>query len=402
MPIGITIKVALKSLYANKLRSILAMLGIIIGVGAVISMLAIGAGAQAQVMERISSMGTRLLVVRPGQHGTHGVMSGQAQNLTEEDALAILNQLDSIVEATPVVSGNAQIKYFANNSRSNVIGTAITYFSIRNYEVEYGRAFTEAEVQNRARVAVMGPTTAEQLGFNINNIGESVKIDGLNFTVVGILKTKGDQGWYNPDDRLLVPFTTAMNTIFGQDSVDEIDLMAAENVDLTVVEEEVADLLRERHRIGTGGEDDFYVRNQADIIETADEFNRTFTILLGAIASISLLVGGIGIMNIMLVTVTERTREIGIRKAIGAKDRDILSQFLLEAVIMSVFSGIIGIGAGLGGADLINATTEFATLVQPFAIIVAFSFAVTIGIFFGYYPASRAAMLDPIDSLYYE
>ena len=402
MPLITTIKVALKSLYANKLRSMLAMLGIIIGVAAVISMLAIAAGAKKDMMEQIASMGTNLLVVRPGQRGTHGVMSGTQQNLTIEDARAILNEIPSVDQVTPVVNGNAQFKYFNKNSRSMVMGTAVTYPSIRNYQVEKGRFFTDVEVENMARVAVVGPQAAENLSFTADNLGENIKINGLNFKVVGILKSKGDFGWFNPDEQAIIPYTTAMNIVFGFDSLREIDIQAIPGVRLEDVEEEVATLMRTRHRIMPGQEDDFYVRNQADLIETASEFNRTFTYLLGAIASISLLVGGIGIMNIMLVTVTERTREIGVRKAIGAKDRDILRQFLIEALIMSGIGGLLGLAAGLSASKIISNTTEFTTSVEPVSVILALSFAVIVGVFFGYYPARRAAMLDPIDSLYYE
>ena len=402
MPLTTTIKVAIKSLFANKLRSFLAMLGIIIGVGAVISMLAIGKGAREEIMDRIESMGTRLLVVRPGQSGHRGVMSGTRENLTVDDALAILNEIEDIEQVSPVVSGNAQIKYLDSNVRTNVIGIAVTYPTIRNDEVEFGRWFTEAEVMNRARAGVIGPNTAENLELSQENLGESIKIDGINFELVGILKSKGDQGWYNPDDRIYIPYTTAMKIVFGLDSLREIDVQAADGVDLAGIEEEIAQVMRRRHSIINEEDDDFYVRNQADIIEAATETNRTFTILLGAIASISLLVGGIGIMNIMLVTVTERTREIGIRKAIGARDRDILRQFLLEAFILSGIGGLIGVGIGLGTSEVISVTTEFVTLIDMPSVIIALSFACSVGIFFGYYPARRAALLDPIDSLYYE
>ena len=402
MPLITTIKVALKSLYANKLRSMLAMLGVIIGVAAVISMLAIASGAKLEVMERISSMGTNLLVVRPGQRGMHGVRSGTYQNLTVEDAKVILSEIDSIEKVAPVVSGNAQLKYYNKNTRSMVTGTAVTYLSIRSFEVESGRFFTEAEVENMARVAVIGPQTAENLDMTVDNLGETIKLKGLNFKVVGIQKSKGDYGRYNPDEQAIIPYTTAMNVVFGLDALREIDIQAFGEASLEKVEEEVASLMRKRHRILPGQEDDFHVRNQADLIETASEFNRTFTYLLGAIASISLLVGGIGIMNIMLVTVTERTREIGIRKAVGAKDRDILRQFLIEALIMSGIGGMIGLVAGLSAASVIGATTEFTTTVELPGVILALSFAVIVGVFFGYYPARRAAMLDPIESLYYE
>jgi putative ABC transport system permease protein len=402
MPLITTIRVALKSLFANKLRSFLAMLGVIIGVGAVISMLAIAAGAKAEVMSRIASMGTNLLVIRPGQHGPPGVRSGTRENLTVDDAKAILEKLPAVEQVSPVVNGAAQLKYYNKNTRSNVTGSAVTYPEIRNFEVEWGRFFTEIEVENMARVAVIGPQTAEDLGFTTDNLGEDIKLNGRNFMVVGILKSKGDFGWYNPDDQAIIPYTTAMNIIFGLDALREIDIQANPGENLVAVEGDVAELMRTRHRIISGQEDDFNVRNQADLIETASEFNRTFAYLLGAIASISLLVGGIGIMNIMLVTVTERTREIGIRKAIGAKDRDILRQFLIEALIMSGIGGLLGVAAGLGASSVIGDMTEFTTTVELPGVILALSFAVFVGVFFGYYPARRAALLDPIESLYYE
>ncbi len=402
MPLLTTIRIAFKSLRANKLRSFLAMLGVIIGVGAVISMLAIASGAKQDMMDRISLMGTNLIVVRPGQRGSHGVMSGTQQNLTTDDAMVILAEIPSVDQVSPVVRGNAQFKYYADNSQSQVYGVAVTYSSIRNYQVEHGRFFNEIEVQNMARVAVLGPQTADDIGFTNQNLGENIKIDGRNFKVVGILKSKGDMGWYSPDDQAIVPYTTAMNILFGLDSLREIDIQTVAGADMLVVQGEIEELMRKRHHIIPPAEDDFYVRNQADLIETADEFNRTFAYLLGAIASISLLVGGIGIMNIMLVTVTERTREIGIRKAIGAKDTDILRQFLIEALMMSVIGGLLGVAAGMGASRVIGNATEFTTTVEPFGVILALSFAIVVGVFFGYYPARRAALLDPIESLYYE
>ncbi len=397
-----TIKVALKSLTANKMRSVLAMLGVIIGVAAVISMLAIAAGAKQEVLSRIASMGTNLLVVRPGQSGFHGVRTGSFQTLTVDDAKALLADIQDIQEVSPVVESGAQLKYFNKNTSTQVTGSALTYFSIRDFKVEFGRMFTEAETDNMARVAVIGPQTATDLGMDKDYIGETFKLNGLNFRLIGILASKGDFGFFNPDDQAIIPYTTAMNIVFGMDHLREIDVQAIQGADLTKVEEEVTTLMRKRHRILPGAEDDFNVRNQADLIETASAFNRTFAYLLGAIASISLLVGGIGIMNIMLVTVTERTREIGIRKAVGAKDKDILRQFLIEALIMSGIGGLLGLAAGLGAADIINSATEFSTKVELPGVILALSFAVIVGVFFGYYPARRAAMLDPIDSLYYE
>ncbi|MCX7765634.1 MAG: ABC transporter permease [Candidatus Sumerlaeia bacterium] len=396
------VKVALKSLLANKLRSFLAMLGIIIGVGAVISMLAMGAGAKRDVMKRITAMGTNLLVVRPGQRGSMGVMSGSYQTLTLEDAQALVSEVKGIQMVAPVVRSGAQVKYLNKNSRVSVIGSSITYFPIRNFEIERGRAFTEVEVEHMARVAVLGPVTVENLFGSDNPLNEVIKINNINFRVIGVLKSKGDQGWFNPDDTIIIPYTTAMKQLFGLDRLNEINIKANDVSVMQKVLEETTRVLRKRHRIPEDKPDDFEIRNQAEMVEMASNINRTFTILLGSIASISLLVGGIGIMNIMLVTVTERTREIGVRKAIGAKERDILLQFLIEALTMSAVGGLIGVAFGVGAAHIIGAATQFSTLVQLPAIILALSFSAAVGIFFGFYPARRAAQLDPIEALRYE
>jgi putative ABC transport system permease protein len=396
------VKVALKSLAANKLRSFLAMLGIIIGVGAVISMLAMGAGAKRDVMKRITAMGTDLLVVRPAQRGSMGVMTGNYQNLTVDDAKAIIAEVPTIHELSPVVRGNAQVKYFNKNSRVSVYGTSITYLPIRNFDIERGRSFTEPEVDRMARVAILGPVTVQDLFGTDDPLNETVKINNINFRVVGVLKAKGDQGWFNPDDQIIVPYTTAMKELFGLDHLNEIDIKANDTADLSQVQQATTTVLRKRHRLQTQAPDDFEIRNQADMITMVTNVNRTFTILLGSIASISLFVGGIGIMNIMLVTVTERTREIGVRKAIGAKERDILLQFLLEALTMSAVGGLLGVALGVGTASIIAAATQFSTLVQLPSVLLALSFSAAVGIFFGYYPARRAALLDPIESLRYE
>ena len=395
------VKAALKSLRAHKLRSFLAMLGIIIGVGAVISMLALAAGARRQIMNRVSAMGTDLLVVRPGQRGFRGVASGSEQTLTLEDAQAILEGVPSLQSVAPLVRGSTQVKYYNKNTRSSVIGTSATYFGIRGFEVERGRPFTEGEALRMARVAVLGPTTVKDLFGDEDPLGETIKVKSINFLVVGVLKAKGDQGWFNPDDQVIVPYSTAMKQLLGLTSLHEIDIQADE-ADLSRVQEEATALLRKRHRIRPGAPEDFNIRNQAEMIETASSFSQTFTILLGGIASISLLVGGIGIMNIMLVTVTERTREIGIRKAIGAKDRDILRQFLLEAILLSGVGGLIGTGVGAGAAVLVDRLTEFVTVLEPSSILMALGFSAAVGIFFGYYPAWRAAQLNPIEALRYE
>ena len=396
------VKLCIKSLLANKLRSILAMLGIIIGVGAVISMLAIGAGAKKQIMDRISSMGTNLLIVRPGQSGSHGVISSSYQTLKLTDAQAVLKEAAGIRRLAPVVSSSYQLKYLGKNTRCSVVGTSVTYLPIRDFEVERGRTFTESEVESMARVAILGPVTVTNLFEKNDPIGETVKIKGINFTVVGVLKSKGDQGWANPDDQAIVPYTTAMKQLQGVDYFREIDTQAQDGSDLTKVQEEIKQVLRKYHRIELSAPDDFEIRNQADIIQTVSQISQTFTMLLGSIASISLLVGGIGIMNIMLVTVTERTREIGIRKAIGAKERNILLQFLIESIIISGLGGLIGAGTGIAAAKAIATFSTFTTEIQVQSVIIAISFSGMVGIFFGWYPARRAASLDPVEALRYE
>ena len=397
------IKSALKSLYANKLRSILAMLGIIIGVGSVISMLSIGAGARNSILTRISSMGSNLLVVRPSQGGGRGMVGGgSTSKITIDDATAILEKVPSIKMLSPMAQGSAQVKYMNKNSRTDIVGCAVTYMLIGNIEVEYGRFFKEGETDSLARVAVIGPTTAENLGITKSMLGENIKVKGINFRVIGILKAKGSGGFDDADDRVFVPYTTAMQILFGIDKINGINIQAEEGADLAAAQEKVATLLRTRHKLSDQEEDDFRVMNQAELIQTVTEFTKTFTFLLGGIAAISLLVGGIGIMNIMLVTVTERTREIGIRKAIGAKDRDILRQFLIESLIMSGVGGLFGAAAGIAASKIIGSFSTFSTLVEPGSVLLSISFSFAVGVFFGYYPAYRAAMLDPIECLHYE
>ena len=401
MMLWMIVKVALKSLSANKLRSVLAMLGIIIGVGAVISMLALGAGAKKSILDRMSAMGTNLLIIRPGQRGSMGVMSGTQQNLTLEDAEAMLS-LEGVDRVAPVVQGNAQVKYLNKNARTNILGTTITYFTLRDFKVEKGHNFTDADADRMSRVAVIGPQTATNLFGDVDPLESYIKLNGVNFRVIGVLKSKGDQGWFNPDDQVIIPHTTAMKQVLGQDRLREIDIQAKAGTDLSKLQDAVMALMRKRHRVQPGMPDTIEIRNQAEMLEAASEMSRTFTVLLGGIAGISLLVGGIGIMNIMLVTVTERTREIGVRKAIGAKNKDILRQFLLEAMLMSGLGGLVGVGLGIGGAKILPMISDFQAQVEPFSVILALSFSAAVGIFFGYYPAFRAARLDPIEALRHE
>jgi putative ABC transport system permease protein len=402
------IKVAIKSLLANKMRSILAMLGIIIGVGAVIAMLAVGSGAQQSVLTRFNAMGTNLLTLRAGQRGFGGVMSGTQQNMTVDDALSLL-KIPGVHAISPVCQGRKQVKYLAQNTNTQIYGVAATYFDIKNFKLDEGAFFTDADTEFRlGRVAVIGPQTAANLFVSADPVGKTIKIAGINFVVIGTFVSKGDQGWFNQDDLILIPYRTAIKELFGNtsttpNSVQEIDVEGDDGYDSNKLQDDVAAQMRRNHKLQPDMPDDVDIRNQADMIATASQFVRTFAVLLGSVAGISLLVGGIGIMNIMLVTVTERTREIGVRKAIGAKDRDILSQFLIEAMIMSGLGGTIGVLWGVGAAKLLPLIVpDFPTLVQPWAILLALGFSASVGVFFGYYPATRAAKLDPIEALRYE
>ncbi len=379
------------------------MLGIIIGIAAVVSIMALGSGAKQQVMEQIGKMGTDLLVIRPGQRGFRGVGGGVQQNLTVKDAEAVISKCENIVQISPVVRGSAQVKYFNENSNTSIYGTSSTYLVVRNTELEKGRNFTEAESESMTRVAILGSETALNLfGEKTDPTGKAFKIKGLRFKVIGVLKQKGDQGWFNPDDMVLVPYKTAMNLLFGLDNLSEVDIQAVEGADIDDLRENIGRILRRQHNLKEGDEDDFRISSQAEIMETASEMTRVFTVLLTGIAGISLLVGGIGIMNIMLVTIIERTREIGIRKAIGAQEKHILLQFIIESVILTGTGGVIGVGLGIAIAQVIEQVSDFPTVVTFFHVLLALLFSTAVGIFFGYYPARKAARLDPIDSLRYE
>ncbi|MHC5038676.1 MAG: ABC transporter permease [Planctomycetota bacterium] len=396
------VKVGFKSLRANKLRSLLSMLGIIIGVGAVISILALGAGGRNMVLDQIRSLGTNLLIVTPDARKDRGVSTGSYENLKVSDAQAILDEVPGIVRVSPVVGGGAQVKRLNRNAFARISGVAVTWFPIRNFRIGKGRVFTEGEVEAGQRLAILGPVTAKNLFDEDEAVDQPLKIKGINFRVVGVLEPKGDQGWFNPDDQVLVPYTTAMKQLFGLKHLHEIDVEAVEGRDQTKVKKSIESVLRKRHRILEEDEDDFQVHSQTDMIKATTDVTRILTLMIGGIAGISLLVGGIGIMNIMLVTVTERTREIGIRKAIGAKRRSILAQFLIESVIISGLGGVLGVALGSGIAALVTQLSPLKPQVEFQSVLLSLAFAVFVGIFFGLYPARRASRLDPIDALRYE
>lgn len=397
--------VAFASLYANKLRALLTMLGIIIGTGAVITMIALGSGARKAVEERISQLGADLLFVRPGaDRGRHVRMAaGSSINLTEKDAQAIVQDCPAVLAIAPELWGSAQVKFGNNNWNTRVLGTYPEYEWLRNSPAEIGEYFTHTDNTVRRRVCVIGPTVAENLfGEDANPVGQTIKIRNINFTVLGVLKEKGAQGWGNTDDQVIVPLRTAQKRLIGRDYISSIDVRTVDQASMDRATIEIESLLRRRHKLQPGQENDFSIRSMTDVMSTLGETTETFTMLLASIALVSLIVGGIGIMNIMLVSVTERTREIGVRKAVGGRRRDILLQFLIESVALSLVGGILGIAVGIGGAYALAYFAGWNTLVSPVAIGLAFGFSVAVGVFFGFYPARKASMLDPIEALRYE
>ncbi len=399
-----SISVALEGLLANKLRAALTMLGVIIGVGAVIAMLAIAGGAQQQTMQRIQQMGTNVLVVMSGQARTGAVMGGYGsrQTLTLDDVDAIIKQCPSVQTVVPEARSNMQVKHKSLNTNTTIFGTYPDYPSVRNYSLAAGRFITYGDVRSNQKVAVLCATTAMNLFGTAQPVGEYITIQGTRFKVVGLMAAKGNAGGFNdPDDQIMVPATTAMTRLFGTKYLRSFSVQAKSMDLMNVALEESAAVLRKTHRI-KDGQDDFIIRNQADIMEVAAETSRVFTLLLAGIASVSLLVGGIGIMNIMLVSVTERTREIGIRKALGAQRKDIMLQFLIESLVLSLMGGLLGVAFGVLGSMLVARLSGWIVTVSIPSVIVSFSFAAFVGVFFGLYPARKAAYLDPIDALRYE
>ncbi|MFC2157771.1 ABC transporter permease [Acidobacteriota bacterium] len=400
-----TIKVALRALARNKMRSFLTALGIIIGVGAVIAMVSIGQGAKAEVEARFTSMGTNLLFVRSGSRSFRGVHGGSntSQNLTPQDAEAI-KAAEAVKYVSPSVNTRTQVVYGNKNWNTSVYGVGDTYPMVRNWEMDLGEFFTEQQVRAGSKVAVLGGSVSQNLFEGADPLGQIIRVAKIPFRVIGVMKSKGESGgFFNQDDMIVVPYTTAQRRLIGRtDRVSSIDVAAVSGDRTMEAVGQIAEIMRIRHKLAPGADDDFSITDMSEVAEGAAESTKILTILLGGIASISLLVGGIGIMNIMLVSVTERIREIGIRMSVGGRERDILLQFLTEAVTLSILGGLLGIAVGMGGSALISRFSAMNTVVSLNSIILAFVFSGSVGIFFGFYPARKASTLDPIEALRYE
>jgi len=403
-------RVALRALRVNKLRSVLTMLGIIIGVGAVIAMVGVGSGAQARVAEQIQSLGSNLIIVLSGSTTAGGIRMGQGSQLTitEEDAAAIAREIPLVQASAPSMRGNAQVVYGNLNWATGIQGVTPDYAEVREWNVVTGRFISGEDVDGATKVALLGQTTAQNLFGDSDPLGQVIRIKKVPFTVVGLLDRKGQNSWgQDQDDVVLIPLSTAKKKVLGVSqanarSVGTISVKIRAGEDMSEAETQMRGLLRQRHRLQPYQDDDFTIRNLSEILQTQEESSKVMTYLLAAIASVSLLVGGIGIMNIMLVSVTERTREIGLRMAIGARGKDVLLQFLVEAVVISLIGGIIGIALGFGLSALVQKFMQWPTDIPPNAIGMAFGFAAATGVFFGFYPARKAASLDPIEALRFE
>ena len=404
------LRIALRALAVNKMRSALTMLGIVIGVGAVIVMIAVGAGAQARVEEQIRSLGSNLLLVMPGSTTSGGVRMGfgSGSTLTEDDVAAINREIPEAI-AAPALRGSAQVIWGNSNWSTQIYGTTPEYLDVRQWPLVSGRTFEPAEMAGAAKVALIGATVARQLFGAADPLDQSIRIKRVPFTIIGVLDTKGQSLMgTDQDDLILVPIKTARSRVLGTASaarnrtVGTIWVKAADGMDTKVVEEQVRALLRQRHRIQAGGDDDFSLRNLQEVMAAQEASSRVLALLLAAVASVSLLVGGIGIMNIMLVSVTERTREIGLRMAVGARTRDILGQFLVEAVTLSLIGGLVGVALGVAAALAIAGFAGWRIALSTEAIVLAVAFAFVIGVFFGFYPARKAARLNPVEALRFE
>ena len=399
------IKAAFRSITRNKVRSFLTTLGIIIGVAAVIAMVAIGQGATAMVKDQIARMGTNLLMVNPGSSGRGGVRmgAGSMNTLVNEDADAIKAECPAVAEVAPSTRDSAQCVYANRNWNTTLRGTTPSYLAVRTWRLEWGSMFTDMDVRVANKVCVIGKTVLTNLFLGSDPVGQTIRIKKMPFKVVGVLSARGQDGHgHDQDDIILVPITTAQKKMLRIIYLHSIYVSATSPELMTMAQDQITSLLRQRHKIASSDDADFALRNQTDLADTASATSKVMTVLLAGVASVSLVVGGIGIMNIMLVSVTERTREIGIRRAIGARRRDILLQFLVESVILSVLGGVIGVMAGVGSTLLISHVAQWPTLISPVSVLGAFSFSGAIGVFFGFYPARKAALLNPIDALRHE
>jgi putative ABC transport system permease protein len=404
-----SMKIAFGALLINKLRSALTMLGIIIGVAAVIAMVAVGAGAQVRIQQQIASIGSNIIIVLSGSITSSGVRvgTGNAQTLTEDDAKALARDVPAVQAAAPVSRGGAQVVYGNENWGTQILGTTPDYLSIRDLQIDEGQPFTTADVDSAAKVALLGKTVADNLFNGEDPVGKAIRIKNVPFTVTGTLVSKGQSPTgQDQDDVILLPISSAKKKVIGSSqanaaSVGQIMVQARDGMTAAALEQ-MTDILRQRHHIQGSQDDDFSVRDMTEVFKAQESSASVMSILLAAIASVSLVVGGIGIMNIMLVSVTERTKEIGLRQAVGAKTKDILTQFLVEAVTLSVAGGIAGIVLGLTVSALISYFADWSTVVSPGSILLAFVFSALVGVSFGYYPARKAAFMDPIQALHYE
>ena len=407
------IKVAMSAISTNVLRSVLTTLGIVIGVGAVITMVSLGEGAQVQVEQQINNMGTSILTIRPGQEMMHGVSRGDTQ-MSIEDAEALRNETRGFLKISPELQSRMQVTYLRWNSNNQVMGVWPDYFDMYDHGLIAGRYFTEGEVRGRRRVAVLGYTIPERLGeipadssqYSIATalfIGKTIQVRGIPFEVIGVLEEKGDAMWLRPDDQVFIPQSTAQYRVMGgRDRLGSIYAATETPEEMNEAIAIIDRVMRREHRILPGEDADFSIRNSTDLLETFNSTAQTFTLLLAGIAGISLLVGGIGIMNIMLVSVTERTREIGVRKALGATRGAIMTQFVVEASTLCVLGGLLGVGMGYGAAEMTTRLAGLDTVVSPQIVAISLAISAFIGLFFGIWPARRAAILDPIDALRYE
>ena len=410
MKFWMAVEIGLTALRANRLRSALTMLGIVIGVAAVIAMVAVGSGATVRIQQQIEAIGSNLILVTPGSITSNGVRlgSGATVTLSEDDARAIASECPAVAAVAPTVRGGAQVTYGNNNWATSIVGTTPDYLTIRDQTVVRGNPFSADDGSSGTKVALLGGTVSQNLFGSADPTGQTIRIKNVPFTVDGVLSAKGQSPTgQDQDDVILIPISTAKRQVVGASqanagSIGAIMVQAVDAHSMDEAQSEIEALVRQRHRMRPGQDDDFTVRNLSDVFSAQESSARVMSILLGAIASVSLVVGGIGIMNIMLVSVTERTREIGLRIAIGARTRDLLAQFLVEAVTLSILGGIAGILVGVTASALISHFAGWNTLVSPTAIALAFVFSALVGVFFGYYPARKAALLDPIEALRFE